>query len=157
MKGKRYSYYKIYHQYSFNERVEAHGPDVARKGMEIYEYLKFAQEAFGSPHLCKIPVIAAVNGYCFGAGVDLTSACDIRLASSDAKMSIREVEIGTVADFGTLQRFKEKCGSASWFRELAYAHIFTTFCVYIATHQEFLHLKKLKSMGLFQRYDLFIY
>ena len=87
--------------------------------MEIYEYLKFAQESFGSPHLCKIPVIAAVHGYCFGAGVDLISACDIRLSSADAKFSIREVEIGTVADFGTLQRFKNKCGSASWFRELA--------------------------------------
>lgn len=36
-------------------------------------------------------------------------------------MAIREVEIGTVADFGTLQRFPRKNGCDSWFRELAYS------------------------------------
>ena len=41
-------------------------------------------------------------------------------------MSIREVEIGTVADFGTLQRFGRKVGNSSWFRELAFtSKIFT--------------------------------
>jgi enoyl-CoA hydratase len=50
------------------------------------------------------PVIAAVNGYCLGAGMDLITACDVRLASEDATFSIRETRMGLVADVGTLQR-----------------------------------------------------
>lgn len=52
----------------------------------------------------KQPVIAAVNGWCIGAGLELISACDIRLCSEDAKFSLREVKVGIVADLGGLQR-----------------------------------------------------
>src|SRR5579875_977795 len=50
------------------------------------------------------PVIAAVHGYCIGGGVDLVSACDIRLASADAVFSVRETKVAIVADLGSLQR-----------------------------------------------------
>jgi enoyl-CoA hydratase len=50
------------------------------------------------------PVIAAIHSYCLGAGVDLITACDIRLASADAVFSVRETRMGLVADVGTLQR-----------------------------------------------------
>ena len=50
------------------------------------------------------PVIAAIHGYCLGAGVNLISACDIRVASADAIFSIRETKMGLVADIGALQR-----------------------------------------------------
>jgi enoyl-CoA hydratase len=53
---------------------------------------------------CRVPVIAAIQGYCIGAGVDLITACDIRLTTSDALFSVREVKVGIVADIGTLQR-----------------------------------------------------
>lgn len=53
---------------------------------------------------CPKPVIAAVHGYCLGAGVDLITACDIRVASRDATFSVRETRMGMVADVGTLQR-----------------------------------------------------
>ncbi|MBT8202678.1 MAG: crotonase/enoyl-CoA hydratase family protein [Acidimicrobiia bacterium] len=53
---------------------------------------------------CRKPVIAAVQGYCLGAGVDLITACDIRLASEDAVFSVRETRMAMVADVGTLQR-----------------------------------------------------
>jgi enoyl-CoA hydratase len=49
-------------------------------------------------------VIAAVHGWCIGGGVDLISACDIRMASADAVFSVRETKIAIVADLGTLQR-----------------------------------------------------
>jgi enoyl-CoA hydratase/carnithine racemase len=68
-----------------------------------------------------VPVIVAIHGYCYGGAIDLASACDIRLSTKDAKMSIKEVDIGSVADFGTLQRFGRKVGNGSWFRELAYS------------------------------------
>lgn len=53
---------------------------------------------------CAKPVIAAIHGPCIGGGVDLVTACDIRLASRDAYFSVRETRIAIVADVGTLQR-----------------------------------------------------
>ena len=53
---------------------------------------------------CPKPVIAAVHGWCIGGGIDLISACDIRVASADAVFSVRETKIAIVADLGTLQR-----------------------------------------------------
>jgi len=63
-------------------------------------------------------VIAAVHGHCIGGGVDLLSACDIRLAAKDAIFSIRETRIGIIADIGTLQRLPTIIGHG-WCRELA--------------------------------------
>lgn len=75
---------------------------------------------------CKKPVIAAVHGACMGGGIDLITACDIRLCSSDAffqikvsyhilplsfHVQIQEVDIGLAADIGTLQRLPKIVGS----------------------------------------------
>jgi len=76
------------------------------------------QESNNAIERCRKPVIAAVHGHCIGGGVDLLSACDIRLASADALFSIRETRIAIIADLGTLQRLPHIIGQG-WFRELA--------------------------------------
>ena len=76
------------------------------------------QESITAIEKCRKPVIAAIHGHCIGGGVDLTSACDIRLAAKDAIFSIRETRIGIIADIGTLQRVPYIIGQG-WFRELA--------------------------------------
>ncbi|MEC8024389.1 MAG: enoyl-CoA hydratase-related protein, partial [Myxococcota bacterium] len=68
---------------------------------------------------CPVPVIAAVQGWCIGGGVDLITACDIRLCSSDAKLSVREAKMAIVADLGSLQRLPPIVGQGVT-RELAY-------------------------------------
>jgi enoyl-CoA hydratase len=68
------------------------------------EMLERMQRTFSAVADCTKPVIAAVHGYCLGAGVDLISACDIRLAAADAVFSVRETRMAMVADVGTLQR-----------------------------------------------------
>jgi enoyl-CoA hydratase/carnithine racemase len=67
---------------------------------------------------CRKPVIAAIHSHCIGGGVDLTSACDIRLATRDAVFSIRETKMAMIADVGTLQRLPTIIGQGR-FRELA--------------------------------------
>lgn len=67
---------------------------------------------------CRTPVISAIQGWCVGGGVDLVAATDIRLASSDAKFSIRETKMAMVADLGSLQRLVGIVGDGH-LRELA--------------------------------------
>jgi len=74
------------------------------KRMATYQAIKRMQRTFSSIADCSKPVIAAVNGYCLGAGIDLITACDIRLASADATLSVRETKLAMVADVGTMQR-----------------------------------------------------
>jgi enoyl-CoA hydratase len=59
---------------------------------------------------CPKPVIAAIHGYCIGGGVDVVSACDIRVASADAVFSVRETKVAIVADLGSLQRLPQIIG-----------------------------------------------
>ena len=65
-----------------------------------------------------IPVIAAVHGWCVGAGLELISACDFRLCSADARFSLPEVRLGITADLGGLQRLPGIVGQG-WARHLA--------------------------------------
>lgn len=62
------------------------------------------QASLSSLEETRLPVIAAIQGACIGGGIDLMTACDVRLASADAKFSIEEINIGMAADVGTLQR-----------------------------------------------------
>lgn len=80
------------------------GPSPAAANMEIYETIKKLQGTVNSFAETPKPVIAAIHGHCLGAGANLISACDVRLAASDALFSIRETKMGLVADIGALQR-----------------------------------------------------
>jgi enoyl-CoA hydratase len=62
------------------------------------------QRSIGSVAESPVPTIAVMHGWCIGGGVDLVTGCDIRLASADMKLSVRETKIAIVADLGTLQR-----------------------------------------------------
>ena len=81
--------------------------------------VKTLQRTFSSLAECPKPVIAAVHGYCIGAGVDLITACDIRYATVDTIFSIRETRLAMVADVGTLQRLPKIIDPGS-VAELAY-------------------------------------
>ncbi len=76
------------------------------------------QESMTAVEQCPKPVVAAVHSHCIGGGVDLCSACDIRIASEDAVFSIRETKLAIVADLGTLQRLPHLVGQGRA-RELA--------------------------------------
>jgi enoyl-CoA hydratase len=91
----------------------------AKRGMRFLKEIDRLQRSITAVADCPKPVIAAIHGYCIGGGVDLITACDIRLASADAKFSVRETKIAIVADVGTLQRLPSIIGKGH-VAELAY-------------------------------------
>lgn len=77
------------------------------------------QDAITCIELCRKPVIAAIHGHCVGAGLDMVTACDIRICSDDAVFSLREAGVAFVADVGVLQRIPLIVGQGIA-RELAF-------------------------------------
>ena len=75
-----------------------------RSRLHFMSSLKTLQDAMTAFERCPLPVIAAIHGACIGAGIDLICACDIRLSTSDARFSVKEVDLGLAADMGTLAR-----------------------------------------------------
>jgi enoyl-CoA hydratase len=92
---------------------------LARPRTEFLGEVRRLQAAIDSVAACRKPVIAAISGWCIGGGVDLIAAADIRLASADAKFSVREVKVAIVADLGSLQRLAGIVGDGH-LRELAF-------------------------------------
>ena len=81
--------------------------------------IKRLQDTISCIEWCQKPVIAAIHGHCIGAGLDMATACDIRICSEDAIFSLREAAVGFVADVGVLQRIPAIVGQGHA-RELAY-------------------------------------
>jgi enoyl-CoA hydratase len=70
----------------------------------IFDLLTDMQATFTKLEHLRIPVICAIQGGCIGGAVDMVTAACIRYASADAFFCIQEINIGMVADVGTLQR-----------------------------------------------------
>ena len=57
-----------------------------------------------------VPVIAAINGYCLGVGLEFILCCDIRLACDTAVFGLPEVQLGAIPDMGSTQRLPRVVG-----------------------------------------------
>lgn len=77
------------------------GTELARKGQEIL--FDFIQNL-------STPVIAAVNGFALGGGLELAMAAHFRVASSNAKMGLPEVSLGVIPGYGGTQRLPQLVG-----------------------------------------------
>ncbi|MTD58547.1 crotonase/enoyl-CoA hydratase family protein [Amycolatopsis pithecellobii] len=94
------------------------GDALAGPRTALLKEVRTLQESVNAVAGCRKPVVAAIAGWCIGGGVDVTSAADIRLASADAKFSVRETKVAIVADLGSLQRLSGIIGEGH-LRELA--------------------------------------
>lgn len=85
----------------------------------IFDNLTAMQSTFTKLETLRIPVIAALQGGVIGGAVDMVTACCIRYGSKDTFFCIQEINIGMVADVGTLQRLP-KLVPLAVVKELAY-------------------------------------
>ncbi len=83
------------------------------------QQLKRLQSSFNAIADARFPVIAAVQGGCIGGAVDLVTACCLRYVTRDAFFCIQEINIGMMADVGTMNRMPRQLPEAVM-RELAY-------------------------------------
>ena len=82
------------------DEVKCHG----RRAEEIQALVFELQAAVSAIENCKKPVLAAIHSGCIGGGLDISAACDMRYCTGDAYFVIKEIDMGMVADLGTLQR-----------------------------------------------------
>ena len=76
----------------------------AKNLIEIREFTRFGHGVLNDIERLEKPVIAAINGFALGGGLELALACDIRLASTDAQMGFPEVGLGIFPGMGGTQR-----------------------------------------------------
>lgn len=77
------------------------GKELARSGQEnLFDYI----ENFPKP------VIAAINGFALGGGLELAMACHFRIASENARMGLPEVSLGVIPGYGGTQRLPQLIG-----------------------------------------------
>lgn len=93
--------------------------DEGRKREALRRNVHRLQAPINAIENCSKPVLAAIHRACVGGAVDIVTACDMRYCTSDAFFSIEEINIGMVADLGTLQRLPKLIGEGI-VRELAY-------------------------------------
>ena len=83
----------------------------SRKGcLEGYRFIQGFTRVSDLIEHFRAPVIAAINGYCLGGGVELALACDIRMAAENAKLGSPEVELGLLPGAGGTQRLPRTIG-----------------------------------------------
>lgn len=90
------------------------GADIAQMqglpGIDGRDYTKHGQDLMDYVENYPLPVIAAVNGFALGGGCEFAMACDIRLASTNAKFGQPEVNLGIIPGFGGTQRLPRLIG-----------------------------------------------
>ena len=104
----------------FGEDVSGDGDkNNPQYGAGFYNTVKRLQRTFSALEDCRIPVLAAIQGGCYGGGVDLITACDMRYGTQDSFITIYEINVGMTADVGTFPRILNHMPEGI-VRELAY-------------------------------------
>ncbi len=90
------------------------GADIKEMGQasesKIHEFIELGQRVMHALEELPLPVIAIVNGFALGGGLELALGCDIIIASSQAKLGLLETSLGLIPGFGGTQRLMQRVG-----------------------------------------------
>lgn len=99
------------------EKAFVAGADIAAMaGMSALEgraFSRYGQQVMSGFEELPIPVIAAVNGFALGGGLELALACDLMLAAQSARFGQPEINLGIIPGFGGTQRLARRIGIAA--------------------------------------------
>lgn len=85
------------------------GDDPNRSGVE---HARLGQEVFGNLRASDMPIVAAVDGYCLGGGLELTLGCDLRVASERSTFGLPEHDLGLMPSLGGTVRLQQLVGES---------------------------------------------
>lgn len=89
------------------------GGNLAAQRARLRKLVHDWQDGINAIEACSKPVIAAIDGWCIGGGIDIIAAADWRLCSQQAQFSLREIKIAITADLGALQRLPHIIGQGA--------------------------------------------
>jgi enoyl-CoA hydratase/carnithine racemase len=96
------------------EKAFCAGADLKeREGMsmsDVRQYIRAIRDTFTDIENLPVPVICAINGIALGGGLELALACDIRIASPNARMGLTECTLGIIPGGGGTQRLPRLVG-----------------------------------------------
>lgn len=79
--------------------------------VEARAFSRFGQELMSKLQAAEKPVIAAINGFALGGGMELALGCHLRIASSSARLGLPEIKLGIMPGFGGTQRLLRLVGT----------------------------------------------
>jgi Enoyl-CoA hydratase/carnithine racemase len=79
---------------------------------EGVELARMGQQAFGRLEACDTPVVAAIDGFCLGGGMELATAADLRIATDDSTFGQPEHDLGLLPGWGGTQRLPNLIGES---------------------------------------------
>lgn len=89
------------------------GGNLAAQRASLRNLVHTWQDGINAIETCPKPVIAAIDGWCIGGGIDIIAAADWRLCTQQAQFSLREIKIAITADLGALQRLPHIIGQGA--------------------------------------------
>ncbi|KAL8357387.1 hypothetical protein RB598_002288 [Gaeumannomyces tritici] len=92
--------------------------DPARQAVKMRRHIAEFQASISAIEKCEKPVICVLHGICYGLAIDISCCADMRVCASDARLAVKEVDIGIAADIGTLSRLPRVVGSLSWVKDV---------------------------------------
>jgi enoyl-CoA hydratase len=99
------------------EKAFVAGADIASMASlgprAIADYVELGQRAMRAIETFTLPVIAAVNGFALGGGLELALSCDLIMAADTARVGQPEVNLGIIPGFGGTQRLLHRCGTGT--------------------------------------------
>ncbi|MXR22112.1 3-hydroxyacyl-CoA dehydrogenase/enoyl-CoA hydratase family protein [Halobacterium bonnevillei] len=78
--------------------------------IDTVELSRKGQQTFGKLEACDVPVLAAIDGYCLGGGMELSMCADLRVASERSEFGQPELDLGIMPGWGGTQRLRHIVG-----------------------------------------------